>query len=88
MNSTDYFNTLIEIAEDSNVDVGTIPSIKSDKKTAANLQFEMLQNQPYRFTSDDVLFSIALRKEIPQEELPANGSFSSPRDGPVFALCY
>jgi len=84
MNSTDYFNTLIEIAEDSNVDVGTIPSIKSDKKTAANLQFEMLQNQPYRFTSDDVLFSIALRKEIPQEELTSQRELFFSKGRPCF----
>lgn len=70
MNSTNYFNTLIEIAEDSRIDAGEIPPLKGDKKTVANLQFEMLHEHPYELTSDDVLFSVfAIRKEIPQDAL-------------------
>ncbi|NJN55350.1 MAG: hypothetical protein HC804_11675 [Anaerolineae bacterium] len=70
MTSTNYFNTLIEIAEDCPADRGEIPPLKGDKKSAANLQFEMLHEHPYEFTSDDILFSVfATRKEIPDEEL-------------------
>lgn len=36
----------------------------------ANLQYEMLSEQPYKFTSDDVLFGVyALRKEVPEEAM-------------------
>lgn len=65
MTSTNYFNTLIEVAEDCSATVGEMPPIRGDKKSVANLQFEMLHEHPYEFTSDDVLFSVfAIRKEI------------------------
>lgn len=69
MHTTNYYNTLIEIAEDSPTETAAIPPVKGDKKSVANLQFEMLYEHPYEFTSDDVLFTIhAERKEIPAEE--------------------
>ena len=69
MHTTNYHNTLIEIAEDSPTETAAIPPVKGDKKSIANLQFEMLYEHPYEFTSDDVLFTIhAERKEIPAEE--------------------
>ncbi|MBP7961123.1 MAG: hypothetical protein KBG20_15955 [Caldilineaceae bacterium] len=70
MKSTNYFNTLIEIAEDCPATAGEIPPIKGDKRSVANLEFEMLHGHPYEFTSDDVLFAVhATRKEIPEEDL-------------------
>ena len=70
MESTNYFNTFIEIAEDCPVQTGEVPPIKGEKKTVANLQYEMLVANPYKFTSDDVLFSVfAQRKEIPENEI-------------------
>lgn len=70
MESTNYFNTFIEIAEDCPIQTGEVPPIKGDKKTVANLQYEMLMANPYKFTSDDVLFSVfARRKEIPEDEI-------------------
>jgi hypothetical protein len=69
MKSTNYFNTFIEVAEDCPATVGEIPPIKGDKKTVANLQFEMLFEHPYKYTSDDVLFSVfATRKEIAKKD--------------------
>lgn len=71
MHSTNYSNTLIEIAEDCPAKAGEIPPIKN-KKSVANLQYELLVNQPYQFTSDEVLFSVfATRKAIPEEDLEA-----------------
>ena len=68
--TTNYKNTFIEIAEDSSVKKGEMPPIKGDKKTVANLQFEMLYEHPYKYTSDEVLFGVfALRKEFTKEEL-------------------
>lgn len=69
MTSTNYFNTLIEIAEDCAATVGEVPPVRGDKKSVANLQFEMVYEHPYEFTSDDVLFSVfATRKGIAKEE--------------------
>lgn len=68
--STNYSNTFIEIAEDCKTNQGEMPPVKGDKKTVANLQFDMLHENPYKFTSDEVLFSVfAIRKEFTKEEL-------------------
>jgi hypothetical protein len=68
--TTNYKSTFIEIAEDSSVKKGEMPPIKGDKKTVANLQFDMLYENPYKYTSDEVLFGVfALRKKFTKEEL-------------------
>ena len=69
MHSTNYYNGFIEIAEDSPNSCGVVPPVRGEKKSVANLQYEMLVGSPYKYTSDDVLFKVyALRKEIPEEE--------------------
>ena len=66
--STNYFNTFIEIAPDCPVNTAEIPPEKA-KKTVANYQYEMLIDNPYKYTSDDVLFTVhAIRKDIPESE--------------------
>lgn len=68
--STNYENTFIEIAEDCMASQGEIPPLKGDKKSVANLQFEMLRNKPYQYTSDDVFFAVfATRKDLIESEL-------------------
>lgn len=67
--STNYENTFIEIAEDCPANTGEMPPLKDEKKSVANLQFEMLYHNPYKYTSDDVLFSVfALRKGFQRNE--------------------
>ncbi|MDO6437111.1 DUF6157 family protein [Cyclobacterium sp. 1_MG-2023] len=69
--STNYFNTFIEVAADCRVEMGEVPPHKGNKKSVANLQYEMISEQPYQFTSDELLFAIyALRKDLSQEEYP------------------
>lgn len=69
MSSTNYFNTLIEVAEDCPATHGEIPPVKGSK-SVANLQYEMLHSHPYEYSSDDVLFAVfAQRNQIPEEEL-------------------
>jgi hypothetical protein len=70
--TTNYFNTFIEIAEDCPIDQAEIPPLKGDAKSVANLQFEMINKNPYKFSSDDVLFQVFVdRKEILKEETAA-----------------
>ena len=70
MHTTNYFNTFIEIAEDCPVNQGEVPPLKPDKKTVANLQFEMLIDNPYKYDSDEVLFGVfAIRKELLSGEM-------------------
>ncbi len=72
MHTTNYENTLIEIAEDCPTQAGEMPPLKGDKKSIANIQFDMIYKSPYKYTSDDVLFStFALRKEFTKSEWDA-----------------
>lgn len=65
VHTTNYKNTLIEVAEDCSAFKGEIPPLKGDKKSVATIQFEILRENPYSFTSDDVLFKVyAIKKEL------------------------
>jgi len=69
MKTTNYFNTLIEIAEDCPAISGIVPPMRGEKRSVANYQFEMIFEQPYELTSDELIFYIqAVRKEIPESE--------------------
>lgn len=58
LHSTNYYNTFIEAAEDSNALIGEMPAAKNGKKTVATMQYEILAKHPYQYTSDDVLFQV------------------------------
>lgn len=65
MHTTNYFNTFIQVAEDCPIDEAEIPAEKGTQKSIAVLQFEMVEQNPYRYTSDEVLFEVhAQRKGI------------------------
>ncbi len=83
--STNYFNTLIEIAEDCPVSQAEVPPLKGDKKSVANLQFEMLIDNPYRYTSDEVFFAVhALRKGISKSDFEAEKALFFSKGQPCF----
>lgn len=70
--TTNYFNTFIEVAEDSSATHGVIPKSNGDKQTIARMQFEMISKEPYTYTSDDVLFKVyAERNDISEPEQKA-----------------
>jgi len=70
MHTTNYINTFIEIADDSPTSTAQIPSLKGENKTAANIQFEMIIDHPYKYTSDDVLFNVfATKNNIRKSDL-------------------
>jgi hypothetical protein len=65
MTTTNYINAFIEVAEDCQAKAAEIPPEKTDKKSPADIQFEMITANPYRYTSDDVLFHVyALKSKI------------------------
>lgn len=69
IHTTNYFDTFIEVAEDTKSDHGTKPPSKADKKTIAEIQYELIANNPYKFTSDDVLFQVfADRSDLTKSE--------------------
>lgn len=70
VHTTNYENTFIEVAEDCPAAGGEVPPTKGDTQTIAGIQYEMISKNPYKFTSDDVLFSVfAQRKDLTQSEL-------------------
>ncbi len=72
MHTTNYINTFIGIAEDCKASTAEIPPLKAAEKTVANLQFELLRDHPYEFTSDDILFQVyATKNKIAAKDLKA-----------------
>lgn len=58
MTTTNYYNTFIEIAEDCPTLAAEVPPVKGENLSVANLQFDMIMANPYKYTSDEVIFSI------------------------------
>lgn len=70
VHTTNYETAFIAIAEDCPVSTGEVPPMKGDKKTIANIQFEILKKSPYKYTSDDVLFQVFVEKnDLTESEL-------------------
>lgn len=70
--TTNYINTFIEIAEDCPAKTAEVPPKKNGAQTAASLQFDMIYDHPYKFTSDDVIFNVyAQKNEIAASEKKA-----------------
>jgi len=53
--TTNYSNVFIETAEDCPVKIADIPPDR-EPKTAVRMEYEMLADSPYRYTSDDVIY--------------------------------
>jgi hypothetical protein len=69
--TTNYIDTFIEVAEDTKSHKGTVPPSK-DSKTVAEMQYIMVSKNPYKFTSDDVLFQVyADRNDLTKSEYKA-----------------
>lgn len=72
IHTTNYFNTLILIADDSKALFGEIPPAKMENPSIAHLQFELILKNPYKFTSDDILFKVfAIRNDLTEQEIPS-----------------
>lgn len=81
MTTTNYYDAFIAAAPDSNVDQGTAPREKANASVAFRT-FKLIHDNPYRYTSDDVIFAVyADRKGIPREMRTAarDEFFSIPR---------
>ncbi len=68
IHTTNYKNTFIEVSEDTKATAGTPPPSKKIK-TVAELQYEMMVKNPYRYTSDELIFEIySIRNDITESE--------------------
>lgn len=81
LHTTNYFSTLIEVAEDCKLAAGTPPPESLEKPTIALLQFQKLAGASYEHTSDALLFTIwaernnvtAVEKEAARETFFSKG---------------
>ena len=66
-----YYNTLIEIAEDSPATKAEVPKPKGGKKTKPVIEYEMIANHPYKYTEEDIAFeTYAVLHNIPKALWP------------------
>ena len=73
VHSTNYYNTFIEIAEDCPTKTAEIPPLKGKSRSIANMQFDLIYNNPYKYTSDDVLFQVyAEKNDLDLEDLESD----------------
>lgn len=71
LHTTNYFNTFIEVAEDTKTLSGTKPPATAGKETVAGIQYELIAENPYKYTSDDILFQVYARKnDLTEDEYP------------------
>jgi hypothetical protein len=69
VHTTNYFDTFIEVADDCPTDIGEIPKPKGNNKSVAEMQYELIIKNPYKFTSDDILFQVyAERNDLTETE--------------------
>ncbi|MBF0292409.1 MAG: hypothetical protein HQK86_09665 [Nitrospinae bacterium] len=68
MKDNNYYPTFIEVAADCPVKSSEVPKQRGEEKTIPVLQYEMIANNPYKYTQEDVLFEVfATRNNIPKE---------------------
>ncbi|MDF2066849.1 DUF6157 family protein [Bacillus sp. Cr_A10] len=65
-----YKNTFILISEDSPVESAIIPMSRKEKPTIASIEYELIYNNPYKYTQDDVQFqTYVIKNEIESDQL-------------------
>lgn len=66
-----YYDTLIEVADDCPVTEAEIPRARGGKRTKPVLEYEMIANHPYRYTGEDIAFeTYAVLHDIPKASWP------------------
>ena len=58
-----YYSTVIAAADDSPATQSAVPQPRGNKKTVAEVQYEMLADHPFEYTQEDVLFKSWLERQ-------------------------
>lgn len=66
-----YYDTLIEVADDCPVTEAQVPRARGAKKTKAVVEYELLVDRPYKYTEEDIAFDVyAILNDIPKANWP------------------
>jgi hypothetical protein len=69
--SMNYYDTLIEVADDCPVSEAQVSQARGAKKTKAVVEYEMLAKHPYKYTEEDIAFeTYAVLQDIPKAIWP------------------
>ncbi|HTP20742.1 MAG TPA: DUF6157 family protein [Solirubrobacteraceae bacterium] len=67
-----YYDTLIEVADDCPVTESEAPRARGGKKTKAVVEYDLLAKHPYTYTEEDIAFeTYAILHDIPKARRPA-----------------
>jgi hypothetical protein len=84
LHTTNYFDTFIVVAEDTKATSGTIPPSK-EKPTIAEMQYKLIAENPYKLTSDDVLYQVfAVRNDFNKAEHKKERELFFSKEHPCF----
>ena len=65
VHTTNYFDTFIEVADDCPAITGQIPPVNANAPSVATIQFELISQHPYGFTSDEIIFHVyAIKNDL------------------------
>jgi hypothetical protein len=66
-----YYETLIEVADDCPASEGRVPQARGGKKTKAVVEYELLVKDPYTYTEEDIAFEVyAVLHDVPKARRP------------------
>jgi hypothetical protein len=66
-----YYDTLIEIADDCPATEGQVPRARGGKRTKAVVEYELLVKHPYTYTEEDIAFEVyAILHDTPKAGRP------------------
>jgi Family of unknown function (DUF6157) len=69
-----YYDTFITVSKDCPVERGLIPPEKKNGKSKPGIEYELIFNDPYGYTQEELLYETYIRhKEISEEELSNRG---------------
>jgi hypothetical protein len=70
--SMNYYDTLIEVADDCPATEAQVPQARGAKKTKALVEYELLAERPYKYTEEEIAFQVyAVLHNIPKAIWPA-----------------
>ncbi|MHA6482411.1 DUF6157 family protein [Paenibacillus sp. strain BS8-2] len=70
-----YYDTFITVAADCPSEIGTRPPDKKNGKTMPGIEFDLVVNNPYGYTQEELLYAVYIQhKNIPEKELAERGT--------------